>query len=208
MEEIKPTFIQDYLFETEIIIGNLRRTYYQDIQNVIDIIVDVAKNKGRIFFIGIGGSASNASHAVNDFRKIANIECYAPTDNVSELTAIANDNGFENIFYKWLQGSKLNSKDLLFFLSVGGGDSEKNISTAIIRAANYAEIKKCKMVGIIGREEGYVNKIADATIVIPPVNLERITPYSEGLQSVLLHLIVTHPDIKKAKTKWEEAQSF
>jgi len=208
MEEFKMNFVEDYLFDMEIIIGNLRRVYSGDIQNIIDIIINVAKNNGRIFFVGLGGSLSNSSHAVNDFRKIGNIECYNPAENLSELTATTNDVGFEYVFYNWLVTSKLNSNDLLFFLSVGGGDKERNISLPIIKAADLGKVKGSKIVAIVGREEGYVNKIANATIIIPPVNLERITPYSEGLQSVLLHLIVTHPDIKKAKTKWEEAQYF
>ena len=162
----------------------------------------IKKNKGRIFFLGVGGSAGNCSHAVNDFRKLCNIECYSPLDNVSELTARINDEGWDSSLKKWLEISKLNSKDGIFIFSVGGGDKKRNISTNLIEAANYAIKKKAKVFGIIGRKKGYVKKIGNNVILIPEIKSSLITPYSEAFQAVVWHALVSHPKLQSAKTKW------
>lgn len=192
-------FIKNYLEETKLIIDLLN---FKDINNIIECIIKVRKNKGRIFFIGVGGSAANASHSVNDFRKLAGIECYAPTDNVSELSARTNDEGWHTVFKSWLSTSRLNKKDLLFVFSVGGGDLKKNISTNIVRALRYAKLKQTKICGIVGKNGGYTKKIADACLCIPVQNIKNLTPHSEAFQAIIWHLIISHPKIKKFKTKW------
>ena len=174
------------------------------IDKMVKILSNVSENKGRIFFIGVGGGAGNATHAVNDFRKIANIESYTPTDNVSELTARINDDGWDSAYTKWLQVSNLNEKDVLFIFSVGGGNLEKNISVNIVESIKLAEKKKSKVIGIVGRDGGYTGKISDACVIIPTVNPETITPHTEAFQAVIWHLIVSHPDLKKNEMKWEE----
>ena len=173
------------------------------IENMVDLILNVRKEKGRIFFLGVGGSASNCSHAVNDFRKIIGIESYAPTDNVSELTARTNDEGWITIFSEWLKISNLSSKDLIFVFSVGGGSLEKNISPNIVEALKYGKSIGCKLVGVVGRNGGYTTKVADACVVIPTVNEKTITPHTEAFQAVVWHLIVSHPKLKLIETKWE-----
>ena len=173
------------------------------IENMVDLILNVRKEKGRIFFLGVGGSASNCSHAVNDFRKIIGIESYAPTDNVSELTARTNDEGWITIFSEWLKISNLSSKDLIFVFSVGGGSLEKNISPNIVEALKYGKSIGCKLVGVVGRNGGYTTKVADACVVIPTVNEKTITPHTEAFQAVVWHLIVSHPKLKLNETKWE-----
>lgn len=192
-------FIKNYLEETKSIIDLLN---FKDINNIIECVIKVRKNKGRIFFIGVGGSAANASHSVNDFRKLAGIECYAPTDNVSELSARTNDEGWHTVFKSWLSTSRLNKKDLLFVFSVGGGDLKKNISTNIVRALRYAKLKKTKICGIVGKNGGYTKKIANACLCIPVQNIKNLTPHSEAFQAIIWHLIISHPKIKKFKTKW------
>ena len=172
------------------------------VERVIDVLVDVKENKGRIFVLGVGGSAANASHMVNDLRKLAGIETYAPTDNVAELTARTNDEGWETVFNSWLLVSRLSSKDCIFVLSVGGGDKEKNVSANLISAIDYAHTQGARVLGIVGRSEGYTAKNADACIVIPQINLNSITPHSESFQSVLWHLMVSHPKLKSNSTKW------
>jgi D-sedoheptulose 7-phosphate isomerase len=176
------------------------------IEKVMKEISIVKNYKGRIFFLGVGGSAANASHAVNDFRKIANIECYCPTDNVSELTARTNDDGWESIFEKWLEGSKLNDNDVIFILSVGGGNLEKNVSTNLIKAIDYAKKVGADVLGIVSRDGGYTLQKADACILIPVVNERTVTPHAESMQSLLLHLIVSSPLIAENKAKWEGLQ--
>ena len=173
------------------------------IENMVDLILNVRKEKGRIFFLGVGGSASNCSHAVNDFRKIIGIESYAPTDNVSELTARTNDEGWITIFSEWLKISNLSSKDLIFVFSVGGGSLEKNISPNLVEALKYGKSIGCKLVGVVGRNGGYTTKVADACVVIPTVNEKTITPHTEAFQAVVWHLIVSHPKLKLNETKWE-----
>ena len=192
-------FIKNYLEETKLIIEQLN---FKDINNIIECVIKVRKKKGRIFFIGVGGSAANASHAVNDFRKLAGIECYAPTDNVSELSARTNDEGWDTVFESWLSTSGLNKKDLLFVFSVGGGDLKKNISPNIVRALRYAKLKQTKICGIVGKNGGYTKKLANACLCIPVQNIKNLTPHSEAFQAIIWHLIISHPKIKKFKTKW------
>lgn len=158
---------------------------------------------GRLFFLGVGGGAANASHAVNDFRKICGFEAYTPLDNVSELTARVNDDGWESVFVEWLKGSKLCEKDGVFVLSVGGGNSEKNISSNLVVALKYAKSKKAKVFGVVGRDGGYTARLADVCVVIPPINAETITPHTESFQAVVWHLIVSHPELKAFEMKWE-----
>jgi D-sedoheptulose 7-phosphate isomerase len=156
-----------------------------------------------LFFLGVGGSAANASHAVNDFRKIVGIESYTPTDNVSELTARINDEGWNTVFVNWLKGSNLSSKDGLFVFSVGGGNAEKNVSVNLVYALQYAEEVGAKIVGVVGRDGGYTAQVADASVIIPTVNPINVTPHTEAFQAVIWHLIVSHPDLKASQTKWE-----
>jgi len=176
------------------------------IEKIVNIIVKTKENNGRLFFLGVGGSAGNASHAVNDFRKIVGIESYAPTDNVSELTARTNDEGWDTIFSEWLKISKLNNNDTLFILSVGGGNIEKNISPNLVKALQLAKERGSKIIGIVGRDGGYTAKVADAAVIIPTINPETITPHSEAFQSVIWHLLVSHPLLKVKQTKWESTQ--
>ena len=172
----------------------------------LDLLVKEIKklrnNKGRIFFLGVGGSAGNCSHAVNDFRKLCNIESYTPLDNVSELTARINDEGWDTSLQKWLEVSRLKSSDALFIFSVGGGDKKKKISVNLIEAVKYAKRKKAKVFGIIGRKNGYVKKVGDNVIIVPEVNKELITPYSEAFQAIIWHALVSHPVLQTMKTKW------
>lgn len=176
------------------------------IEKMVNIIATTRENNGRLFFLGVGGSAGNASHAVNDFRKIVGIESYAPTDNVSELTARTNDEGWDTIFSEWLKISKLNNSDTLFILSVGGGNIEKNISPNLVKALQLAKERGSKIVGIIGRDGGYTAKVADAAVIVPTVNPETVTPHSEAFQAVIWHLLVSHPTLKAKQTKWESTQ--
>ena len=175
----------------------------KQIEKMVELILNVRNEKGRIFFLGVGGSAGNCSHAVNDFRKIVGIESYAPTDNVSELTARTNDEGWSTIFSEWLKVSNLNPKDLIFVFSVGGGNIEKNISPNLVEALNYGKSIGCKLVGVVGRDGGYTTKVADACVIIPTVNEKTITPHTEAFQAVVWHLIVSHPKLKLNETKWE-----
>ena len=192
-------FINSFLEESKYVIDNIDT---KQLIKIIHIIKNIQKNKGRIFFLGVGGSAANCSHAVNDFRKILGIECYTPVDNVSELTARTNDEGWETVFVKWLQTSNLCKKDLIFIFSVGGGNSRKKISMNIVKALVYAKKMKSKICGIVGNLGGYTTKVADACIKINVKNKENITPQSEAFQAVIWHLIVSHPELKKFKTKW------
>lgn len=172
------------------------------IEEMIDILAKVKILGGRLFILGVGGSAGNASHAVNDFRKLVGIEAYAPTDNVSELTARTNDEGFETIFSGFLSTSKLNSKDCLLIFSVGGGDVERGISMNLCSAIDFAKLQSSKILGIVGREGGYTHKHADVCLVIPSVNPAAITPHSEAFQAIVWHLMVSHPKLKTNATKW------
>ena len=173
------------------------------IEQIVKIIVNTHDQGGRLFFLGVGGSAANASHAVNDFRKICGIEAYAPTDNVSELTARTNDEGWESVFVEWLKGSRLNDKDCIFVFSVGGGNTEKNVSTNLVHALAYAKKQKTKVVGVVGRDGGYTAQIADACCIIPVVNTVNTTPHTEAFHAVVWHALVSHPKLKICETKWE-----
>ena len=173
-----------------------------EIDSLVKELVKIKKKSGRVFFLGVGGSAGNSSHAVNDFRKLCNIESYAPTDNVSELTARINDGGWKFSFLDWLKVSKLNKNDALFILSVGGGSKKRNVSTNLISAIDYAKKNKVRIFGIIGRAEGYAKKLGDNVIVIPKVDNKMITPHTEAFQSVVWHCLVSHPWLQTNKTKW------
>jgi D-sedoheptulose 7-phosphate isomerase len=175
------------------------------IEKMADILAGIKREGGRLFFLGVGGSAGNCSHAVNDFRKIVGIESYAPTDNVSELTARTNDEGWASVFVEWLKVSKLSAKDGLVIFSVGGGNLEKNISPNLVTALQYAKSAGTKITGVVGRDGGYTAKVADACVIIPTVNAETITPHSEAFQAVVWHLLVSHPKLKENQTKWESA---
>jgi D-sedoheptulose 7-phosphate isomerase len=173
------------------------------IECMVAILVQLRDAGGRLFFLGVGGSAGNCGHAVNDFRKIVGIESYAPTDNVSELTARTNDEGWETVFVEWLKTSRLKAIDALFIFSVGGGSLEKNVSPNLVRALQYAKEIGAKVLGVVGRDGGYTAKVGDAVLIVPTVNPEAVTPHSEAFQAVIWHLLVTHPLLKVQQTKWE-----
>jgi len=196
-------YIQKYLNEVNWVISQLDM---RAIELMVSKLVDLRKKNGRLFFLGVGGGAANASHAVNDFRKITLIEAYAPTDNVAELTARTNDSGWESIFADWLRVSKLTPRDGVFVLSVGGGSVEKNISVNLIRALDYSKEIGAKIFGIVGRDGGYTAKVADACLMIPTVNPDTITPHTESFQSLFLHIIVSHPSLKVSEMKWESVK--
>jgi D-sedoheptulose 7-phosphate isomerase len=172
------------------------------IETMVDLLKKVKEEKGRVFFLGVGGSAANASHAVNDFRKLAGIESYAPTDNVAELTARTNDEGWSTVFSAWLKVSNLNSKDCLFVLSVGGGDKDRGVSVNLCEAIDYGISVGAKITGIVGRDGGYTAKNANVCLVVPTINPTTVTPHSESFQVVIWHLMVSHPDLKSNPTKW------
>ncbi len=174
------------------------------VEEVAAVLASVRSRGGRLFILGVGGSAGNASHAVNDFRKLAGLEAYAPTDNVSELTARTNDEGWETVFSAWLKVSRLSPKDCVLVLSVGGGDLDRNVSPNLVRALQYAKSVGAAVIGIVGRDGGYTAKVADACVVIPTVNLAHVTPHSEAFQAVVWHLLVSHPSLKSSETKWEQ----
>lgn len=174
----------------------------ETIEVMVQLLKKVKEEKGRVFFLGVGGSAANASHAVNDFRKLAGIESYAPTDNVAELTARTNDEGWPTVFSAWLKVSNLNSKDCLFVLSVGGGDKERGVSVNLCEAIDLGKSVGAKILGIVGRDGGYTAKNADACLVVPTINALTVTPHSESFQVVIWHLMVSHPELKSNETKW------
>ncbi len=194
--------VDQYLQEVCEISQKLDRTA---IEKIVEQLVNVRAKKGRLFLLGVGGSAANASHAVNDFRKIAGIECYAPTDNVSELTARTNDEGWPTVFSAWLQVSQLSDRDALFILSVGGGNLEKNISPNLVEAVKLAKSRGAAVLGIVGRDGGYTAQVGDAVVIVPTVHPDRVTPHSEAFQAVVWHLLVSHPKISQSQTKWESA---
>lgn len=191
--------VKEYFSEATQICNKIDVT---SIEKMVDLLKKIREDGGRLFFVGVGGSAGNCSHAVNDFRKLCGIEAYSPIDNVSELTARTNDEGWETIFSEWLKVSRLNEKDAIFVLSVGGGDAEKNISTNIIRAIDLAKNVGAKVLGIVGKSSGYTAKNGDAVVVVPQVNPARVTPLSEGFQAVVWHCIVSHPKLQMKPTKW------
>ncbi len=183
----------------------IRRLDIAKIEHLAEILAELRSEGGRLFFLGVGGSAGNCSHAVNDFRKIVGIESYAPTDNVSELTARTNDEGWETIFSEWLKVSRLCSRDAVFVMSVGGGNLEKNISPNLVSALKHAKTVGAKILGIVGRDGGFTATVADAVVIVPTVNAETITPHTEAFQAVVWHLLVSHPALKARQTKWESA---
>ena len=173
-----------------------------DIEAIVDLLAEIKKTNGRLFVLGVGGSAANAGHAVNDFRKLAGIETYAPTDNVAEITARTNDEGWNTVFSGWLKVSKLSKNDCLFILSVGGGNKELNVSANLIEAIDLAKEVGARVTGIVGRDGGYTAKNADVCVVIPTANPTTVTPHSESFQTVIWHLLVSHPKLKSNPTKW------
>jgi D-sedoheptulose 7-phosphate isomerase len=175
-------------------------------EKAVALLAEVRSRGGRLFILGVGGSAANASHAVNDFRKIAGMECYAPTDNVSELTARTNDDGWASVFVEWLKGSRLTERDAVLVLSVGGGDMERNVSPNLVAALQLAKERGSSILGIVGRDGGYTAKVADACLIIPTVNPMNTTPHTEAFQAVVWHLFVSHPALKTAQTKWESTK--
>ena len=194
------TYTQQHLNEATEILNNIDA---ESIEKLTDILAGVKAAGGRVFFLGVGGGAGNCSHAVNDFRKIVGIESYAPTDNVSELSARTNDEGWATVFVEWLKTSKLLSKDAVFVFSVGGGNLEKNISPNLVLALQFARTVGAKIMGVVGRDGGYTAQVADACVIVPTVNPENVTPHTEAFQAVIWHLLVSHPKLKTHQTKWE-----
>jgi D-sedoheptulose 7-phosphate isomerase len=194
------SFTEIYLQEAAEILRKLDATA---IEKVASLLANVKSDGGRVFFLGVGGSAANCSHAVNDFRKIAGIECYAPTDNVAELTARTNDEGWASVFTGWLKVSRLSPRDALFILSVGGGDAERNISPNLVSAIKLAREVGARVAGVVGRDGGYTAREADACVIVPTVNSATVTPHSEAFQALIWHLLVSHPLLRENQTKWE-----
>jgi D-sedoheptulose 7-phosphate isomerase len=197
------TFTEEFLAEARAIID---RIDCAAVERAAALLASTRAAGGRLFILGVGGSAANASHAVNDFRKLAGIEAYAPTDNVSELTARTNDEGWATVFEAWLRTSRLRPGDLILVLSVGGGDRERNISPNLVAALDYARSAGAAIAGIVGRDGGHTARVADVCIVVPTVNQERVTPHAEAFQAVLWHLLVSHPLVQTAPTKWESGR--
>jgi D-sedoheptulose 7-phosphate isomerase len=197
------SYSEQHLRETAEVVAKLDAALCD---KAVSLLAEVRTRGGRLFILGVGGSAANASHAVNDFRKIAGMECYAPTDNVSELTARTNDEGWTSVFAEWLKGSRLNEKDALLVFSVGGGDPERNISPNLVAALQLAKERGASVLGIVGRDGGYTAQVADVCLIIPTVNPANTTPHTEAFQAVLWHLFVSHPTLKTAQTKWESTQ--
>jgi D-sedoheptulose 7-phosphate isomerase len=189
-----------FLAETARIVEGLDR---DDIERLATALAAGRDRGGRLFLLGVGGSAANCSHAVNDFRKIAGIEAYAPTDNVAELSARTNDEGWESVFVNWLKVSRLSAADTVFVMSVGGGDRERNISANLVRALEHAREVQATIVGIVGRDGGYTARVADVAVIVPVVSTERVTPHTEAFQAVIWHLLVSHPTLQRAATTWE-----
>lgn len=192
-----------YLDEVNQILRQIDQTV---IVRMVHLLCDLRHGGGRLFFLGVGGGAGNASHAVNDFRKITGIEAYTPTDNVSELTARVNDDGWETAYLKWLQTSRLSSRDMVFVFSVGGGNVERNISANLVCALQYAQEVGAKICGVVGRDGGFTAKVAEACVVVPVVNQATITPHTEAFQAIVWHLLVSHPDLQVSEMKWESVR--
>jgi D-sedoheptulose 7-phosphate isomerase len=197
------SFVQQYIEETQKVVAGLN---VAALEKCVEELARVREQGGRLFILGVGGSAANASHAVNDFRKICGFEAYAPTDNVSELTARTNDDGWNTVLSEWLKGSRLGAKDGLLIFSVGGGNMEKNVSPNLVSAIQLARQVGAAVVGVVGRDGGYTAKEASACVIVPTVNPEHVTPHSEAFQAVVWHLFVSHPKLKVNKTKWESAR--
>ncbi|HEY6824855.1 MAG TPA: SIS domain-containing protein [Steroidobacteraceae bacterium] len=198
------SYAQQHLQET---IAILQQLDLAAIEKVVGVVARLKAEGGRIFFLGVGGSAGNCSHAVNDFRKLLGIECYAPTDNVAELTARINDEGWESAYAEWLKVSRLAARDAVFVLSVGGGSAEKNISRNLVAAVDYARTRGARVLGIVGRDGGHTARVADACVIIPTVNPRSVTPHCEALQAVIWHLLVSHPRLGPGEAKWESLGS-
>jgi D-sedoheptulose 7-phosphate isomerase len=197
------TYTERHLHEAAQIIQQID---HGAIERMSGVLAGVRSRGGRLFFLGVGGSAGNCGHAVNDFRKLAGFEAYAPTDNVSELTARTNDEGWDTVFVAWLKGSRLRKEDGIFVFSVGGGSLEKNISPNLVRALQFAKDTGAAIVGVVGRDGGYTATVADACVIVPTVNSETVTPHSEAFQAVVWHLLVSHPALKANATKWESTR--
>jgi D-sedoheptulose 7-phosphate isomerase len=198
-------FVDNFLRECVEILNKLDRAA---IEKLADALLLIRENGGRLFILGVGGSAGSASHAVNDFRKLAGFEAYTPVDNVSELTARTNDEGWETVFAAWLQESRINEKDGILIFSVGGGDAERCISANLVYAIDLAKQKGAAVMGIVGRDGGYTARKADAAIIVPTVNADHITPHTEAFHGLIWHLLISHPKLKTASTKWESASSI
>ncbi len=197
------TFSQQFLGEAVEILNRLDTAI---IDRAVTILADTRRRKGRLFILGVGGSAANASHAVNDFRKIAGLEAYAPTDNVAELTARTNDEGWAGVFESWLRVSRLRAEDTILIFSVGGGNLEKQVSPNLVAALQFAKQAGSGIIGIVGRDGGFTATVADACVLIPTVNPVHVTPHAEAFQAVVWHLMVSHPDLKVCETKWESVR--
>src|SRR4051794_23733626 len=197
------TFSNQFIKETGEILAQLDAG---TIEAVASGLADVRRKGGRLFILGVGGSAANASHAVNDFRKICGFEAYAPTDNVAELTARTNDDGWASVFVEWLKGSQLRAADLVLVFSVGGGNLEKNVSPNLVKALQLAKERGARIIGVVGRDGGFTAQVADACAVIPTVNGAHVTPHTEAFQAVVWHLLVSHPKLKTAQTKWQSVR--
>jgi len=196
-------FTQQYLTEAGRIVEQLDMAA---IEKMATLLADLRARGGRLFLLGVGGGAANCAHAVNDFRKLCGIEAYAPTDNVSELTARTNDEGWASVFVEWLKISRLQARDMVFVFSVGGGSLEKNVSPNLVKALQYARQVGAQVIGVVGRDGGYTAQVADACAFVPTVNSERVTPHTEAFQAVIWHLLVSHPALKVAPTKWESTR--
>jgi D-sedoheptulose 7-phosphate isomerase len=194
------TYTEQHLAEVRAIVDRIDTNA---IESVANLLADIKSGGGRLFLLGVGGSAANCSHAVNDFRKIVGIEAYTPTDNVSEITARINDEGWDTTFSEWLKTSRLSTKDAVLIFSVGGGDLKNNISPNLVKALQYAKEVGASIAGIVGRDGGYTAKVADVCVIVPTINPETITPHAEALQAVVWHLLVSHPKLKINQTRWE-----
>jgi D-sedoheptulose 7-phosphate isomerase len=197
------SYIARYLDEVGEIAERIDRAA---IARMVELLADVRRRDGRLFVLGVGGSAANASHAVNDFRKLVGLEAYAPTDNVSELTARINDDGWDTSFANWLKGSRLSARDAVLVLSVGGGDADRNVSINLVRAIEHARTVNATVVGIVGRNGGFTAKVADACVIIPTASADTLTPHAEAFQAVVWHLLVSHPDLQASAAKWESLE--
>lgn len=202
-ESAVKAFAQGYLDDVKAIAGRLDAGA---IDGMAAMLAEVRDGGGRVFFVGVGGGAANASHAVNDFRKIAGMECYAPSDHASELTARINDEGWDGCYAEWLRGSRLGSRDAVFVFSVGGGNLEKRVSVNLVESLKLARRVRARIFGVVGRDGGYTAETADACVIVPTISTESVTPHTEEFQGVVLHLLVSHPLLKRRETKWEQAR--
>jgi D-sedoheptulose 7-phosphate isomerase len=198
------SYVKQFIEEAVFILNQVDQSA---VERTADLLLELRERGGRLFILGVGGGAGNASHAVCDFRKIVQIEAYAPSDNISELTARVNDEGWDTCYSNWLRGSHLNKADMVFVFSVGGGDAKKNISANLVRALEHARGVQATICGIVGRDGGFTAQVADACILVPVVNPSTITPHTESLQAMIWHLLVSHPKLKAAEMKWESVQS-